>query len=324
MSIKVIYCKMVDEKKRIIISTLFLFILFLGCDRSPSSETLPPEPMPAFNEDVLWISSVPLGAKVIIFQKEKSHPFSPNKEDVSVNEPCLLYLPGGDSEIDHKTGPFAHEIAGVTPLKIKVSPGAYGVIVQLDVSSENIQSGFMNAREKTEEGRTVTNMFTENRLEVYEYFAGKAVGFDNFGNPTSYLQDGNIEMWGFYHKGLLKEVAKSYEIEKEDGKPATLIALFQRCNEDPGKIYNMLPPEYQFNKRHTLMPEILEMWGISKAESAQYYQQLLHGGKVLRCDSSPNHLMLELKPVEITISDQSTTYTGGYTMSISGDYFKVK
>jgi hypothetical protein len=310
--------------ERAILLLIFPISTFLiGCDRSPPFreliQELPPEAMPAFEEDVLWISSVPLGAEVIVFEKEKGQIFPPQPDNDAQSKAFMFMTTHSGTEIKHKTGPFIHEVAGVTPLKLTISPGVYCVAVQLDVSSENIEFSFYGEEDQSSESPELDKIYTDSDiLELYTSFGRSEVGFDKFYNPSSYLQDGNMELWALYAKGHLKKISKIYEIEKEDGKPSTLIALFQHKDEKPDKIFNELPLAYKFNERSMLTPDLLEIWGIPKKESQQFHERLHRGGKALICDSRNDYMMVELKPVEIDISKNSKS--GGYTMSMAGKY----
>lgn len=309
------------KNQTLVTALIYLTFAFSGCVHSFQAQELFPEPMPAFDEDVLWVSSVPLGAKVVVFEKEKGQIFPLNPDKASDNKPFMSMSNRNDPEIKHKIGAFAREIVGTTPLKLELPPGTYCVGVQLDVASENIHFSYFDESNKSEELSELTKAYTDADIfEIYENLGTSDVGYDIFDNPTSYLQDGNLEMWGLYNKGHLKQIGKTYEIEKKEGEPVTVIALFQRHNEDPDKVYNMLPPEYQFNKREALMPGLLEVWGVPKKESKRFHKRLHHGGKAMLCDPEGDHIMVELTSIKIKVSENRQSITGGHIMSIAGKY----
>jgi hypothetical protein len=189
----------------------------------------------------------------------------------------------------------------------------------LDVSSENIEFSFDVEEDQSSESSELNKIYTDSDiLELYTSFGSSEVGFDKFFNLSSYLQDGNMELWALYAKGHLKKISKIYEIEKEEGKPSTLIALFQQKDKLPDKIYNELPLDYKFNERRFLTPNMLEAFGVPEKESQQFHKRLHRGGKALMCDSRNDYMMVELKPVEIDISKKSKS--GGYSMSMAGKY----
>jgi len=276
------------------------------------------ESMPHISEDILWISSIPLGADVFVFEKKPKERFPLNPDDDLNKDPekSMMQMHSEEnSALQHTVGPFSRESVGKTPLKIKVPAGTYCIGVQLDVASENIPFQFFgeNAEDDT------TKLFSDaQRLEIYANLGPWNVGLGEFGTLSPYLYDRNLEFWGLYSKGYLKKVGKTYEVEKKGGEASTVIALFQRKDKDPDEIYNTLPKEYRFNER-SFLKEMLEIYGAPKGRTKKLYQQVLRGGKAIVYDSQSDYILVELLPLGPAESGKGkrseyTTTVMGYSL----------
>ena len=307
----------------VLCSTLLCLVLAVpGCTslQSVHSESLHEEPMPHISEDVLWVSSIPLGADVFVFEKKQKERFppDPNNDLDKYPEKGLVQMHTlENTALQHTTGPFSRKPVGKTPVTIKVPAGMYCVGVQLDVASENIPFQYFGEAEDSEEYAEAFKWFSGTQeLEIYANLGPLNVGLGEFGHLSPYLYDDNLEFWALYSKGLLKKVGKTYEVEKKQGETAAVIALFQRKNEDPDKIYNALPEEYRFNKRINLIPDIIEIWGVPKNMSKPLYRRVLRGGKAMVYDSQSDCILIELTPLGPAASGKGER--AAYTTRIIG------
>jgi len=277
---------------------LVLLVSFARCQfgkYSPKTEA-----MPLLEDDVLWVSSVPLGADVVIFQKEKDQqfPLREKKDDEPVR-PGIQMAGHSERITQHAAGPFTRTPAGKTPLTIKVPPGIYCVAVQLDVSAEKPEFEFC---------QILAGTGTKQSGEVYGNLGSiRKIGGHGMG---LHYNDGNLEEWALCDgEGLLK-VGKTYEIEKKAGESASVIALFQRVDEDPAAIYSSVPEDYRFKERF-LGPGAFEAFGFPPDESEQAFQRVMRGGKVLVKDGEFG-LICELLPFS------ADGKKGGISFSMSG------
>ncbi len=274
------------------IISLLLCLVLSGCVRFewPDS-TLTEDPMPLIDEGVLWISSVPLGARVVVFEKEADKPDGPKAG--------MQYMYGKSELLDqHTSGPFARASAGKTPLAVKVPPGKYCIGVQINVKPDELQWGFC---------QTATFSGMMQSAEIYSSVGAGRIGHEGIG---LYLNDGNLEEWVLCDENGVTKAGKTYEVEKKEGETATVIALFQRKEVDPDRMYETLPDDYRFRNRLFMSPEGLEIFGIPKSESKLTYRMLMRGGKVLYSDGD-FHFMCELIPL-----GQSS---GGFKISSMGN-----
>jgi hypothetical protein len=276
--------------------SLFLFACLICFAENPSdNKTVKKDFMPFIEDDVLWVQSIPPGANVYILKKQKGQRF-PLEQD-SNNPPMQMKTSSGSEELSqHTTGPFSGKSAGTTPLEIKVSPGIYCIGIQLDVSSENIpwKFGFFPDSNNTKEVEAMEWLTKPKSAEIY--VAGDAnVGLNDLWDK--YLTDGNLEMWGLANNGFFKKVGKTYEVEKKKGKTATVIALFQRKDQDTAKIYESFKENYKSDSRG-VEPQLFEsLAGVSNDKAGELTKRLLRGGKVLITEGDAS-LLCELTPIE--------------------------
>ena len=252
-----------------------IFSLFsAGCTSLGLTDpTLTEGPMPLLNEDVLWVSSVPLGASVVVFEKDKGDTGKPDSGGRL----------SGTSEVleQHRSGPFARVAAGATPLTLQLPPGTYRVGVQIDLADEMPRWEFCN----------IATLFgTMKSAEIYSPLDSGSIGEDGL---SFTLADKNLQEWVLCDSDTVRKIGKLYEVEKKEGETATVIAVFQRKDEDPDRIYETLPDDYRFRGR-VISPEGLEIFGVPKSESKAMFRRLMRGGKVLYSDGD-FHFKCELK-----------------------------
>lgn len=298
---------------------IIIVLAVLGCTslQSIHEQPLCKGPMPLIDEDVLWVSSIPLGATVFIFEKHKGERFPLNPDDNSSKKPetpqMQMQTRGVEKgAFEHKAGPFSRKPVGITPLAVQVPPGTYCVGIQLDVSSENVAWQFFT--KGTAEDKETAELLLAN-VELYANLGENNVGLGY--EWTQYQGDGNLELWALVGDGgLFKKVGKTYEVEKKLGEAATIIALFQLKDEDPAKIYETLPEGYRFKKRLLLTPKGLEIMGVPRTMSKQTFKRLMHGGKVLLCNLEAS-FMCELTPLGPSPGGGEK---GGFRMTKVGEF----
>ena len=285
-----------------LIPVLLCLILF-GCVRFKRPDpSLTEGPMPLIDEDVLWVSSVPLGANVVVFQKVKDEFFPLVPADRQDEKPRIVGLQSRTSSEpleQHTTGPLARALAGKTPLAVQIPPGTYCVGVQLDISSEENLAW--------ELCQFMTGLGASKSAEIYSDIARGKIGHGGIG---LFLNDGNLEEWLLCDGTGVKKAGRTYEIEKKEGETATVIALFQKKDENPDRAYQTLPEEYRFRNRF-LSPGSFEAFEIPKNETEGMFERLMHGGKVLYLDEKLR-FMCELTPLGERPDGRSA---GGFNMS---------
>ena len=272
-----------------------IFFLFpAGCTSLRLTEpTLTEGPMPLLDEDVLWVSSVPLGASVVVFEKDKGDTGKPDSG---------VWMSGTYEVLEqHRSGPFARVAAGATPLTLQLPPGAYRVGVQIDLADEMPSWDFCN---------TATLFGTMKSAEIYSHLDSGSIGDEGLGFT---LADNNLQEWVLCDSDTVRKIGKIYEVEKKKGETATVIAVFQRKDENPDRIYETLPDGYRFRDRF-MSPEGLEIFGIPKSESKAMFRRLMRGGKVLYSDGD-FHFKCELNPLG---RRPEGGIAGGFTISWTG------
>lgn len=259
--------------------------------------------MPLMEEDVLWISSVPLGASVVVFQKEEGQLFAleeDNGHNVTKKTFALQSIGSPVALDQHTAGPFSRSLAGKTPLSVKVPPGIYCVGVQLDISGEEIFRKVLC--------QFLGRLGTSKSTEIYSDRARGKMGNSSVG---FFLNDGNQEEWYLCDGDGVVKAGRTYEIEKKEGETATVIALFQKQDDDPDKVYETLPEDYTFRDRYFLSPGMIEAFEIPQNESERVYERMMRGGKAVYLDQNLR-FKGELKPLGRTPDGKQS---GGFTMS---------
>jgi hypothetical protein len=276
-----------------------------GCFKNPFTTNDKPESesMPLQGENVLWVSSIPLGANVYLIKNDASlkSDVKPNDQNATGNYPLSMWAkPIESNAVQHESGPFSQPTVGKTPLAIEVPDGNYIIGVQLDVKDNNIPFLW----DLTTISEWWKNMEIRNSLDAGE------IGFHQ--NGTGYLNDGNQELWAIITNGFVRKFGKTYSVQKKAGETATIIALFQRQNEDPQELYEMLPTDYKFQSR-MLFPSFWEVAGVPKAECKKFHERLMRGGKAVYLGNK-KYVLVELTPLDHAVP--SKQQTGGFTMRL--------
>lgn len=261
--------------------------------------------MPLKGDDVLWISSIPLGADVFLIKDDDLQmPADPNttKEGLSIT-PQLV------ETLQHETGPFSQASVGRTPLVLNVPDGNYTVGVQLNVSGHNIVwrcAAQTKKKDSSETDSLVEDLFKN--MEIQDSYPEGGMGV-----PESYtgcLSDGNQELWVIITDGLVRKIGKTYTVKKKSGETATVIALFQHQNEDSKHLYEALPTDYKFRWRRDVIPSS-HAFGVPWSKCMKFREMLMRGGKAIYLGKK-RRVMFELVPLDNAIP--SKRRTGGYTI----------
>lgn len=270
--------------------SVILAVLALSANGSSGADKFPVEPkarMPLPTEDVLWVSSIPSGAKVFVFAKKKGQVFPPENTD---GKPSVASTWTDQPTKGDQQGPWVRESLGVTPLAIHVPAGIYCVAVLLDVAIEKVPCGL-----------TASSGY----LNLGRYNIGFGEG-DISMTFSSYLNDGNQELWQFCVDGVAQRIGKTYEVEKTEGQAATVIALFQHVDQDLSKLYKPFP-NASGATNYMATPDSLILDGLPADQAPVVSDRLQRGGKVLQLDADGSYLMVELTPAGARIS-QSDKY----------------
>lgn len=282
---------------------VFLCLILSGCVRFDWPDPTQMEgSMPLLEEDVLWVSSVPLGASVVIFPKEKGQLFpldADNGHDITKKMVALQSKSNSEALDQHTTGPFSRPPAGKTPLAVKMPPGIYWVGIQLDIPAEERLADWLC--------QFMGGLGTSKSAEIYSDTPRGRIGSSSVG---IFVDDGNQEEWYLCDCNGIRKAGRTYEIEKKEGETATVIALFQKQDEDPDKAYEMLPEDYNFRDRF-LSPGTMEAFHIPKDESKLVFERLMRGGKAIYLDENIR-FKCELTPLGKTPDGKHPV---GFTMS---------
>ena len=269
--------------------------------------------MPLQEENVLWISSIPLGADVYLIkdddlQRPDAKPTDPNATDKKGRYMSMHNIES--TTVQHETGPFSQPLVGKTPLAIEVPDGNYIIGVQLDVKDQNIAWKFAAIAEETgASGAESTLIDMWKNMEVHDSLPAGEIGHSK--NGTGYLNDGNQELWAIITDGLIRKIGKTYTVKKEAGKAATVIALFQRKNKCAQDLYKTMPDDYKFRSR-ALAPSLWEVVGVPKADCKKFHERLIRGGKAVYLGKK-KYVLCEFTPLDHAVPSERRT--GGFIMS---------
>jgi len=264
--------------------------------------------MPLQGESVLWISSIPLGADVYLIkdddlQRPGARPIDPNATEEK--GPSMSMHNIERTTVQHETGPFSQPSLGKTPLAIEVPDGNYIIGVQLDVKDNNVPWELAVIGEKS----GIPGMAESwKNMEVRDSLPAGEIGLSESG--TSYLNDGNQELWAIITNGFVRKVGKTYSVQKKTGETATVIALFQRQGEDPQELYETLPADYKFRSR-MLYPSFWEVAGVPKSDCKKFHERLTRGGKAVYLGKK-KYVLCEFTPLDHAIPSERRA--GGFTM----------
>jgi hypothetical protein len=294
----------------VVISATIGFIV--GCTEKSFITNDEPESgvMPLQNENVLWISSIPLGADVYLIKDDElqrhgsrsADPHATDKEGPSMSMHSIK-----STSVQHETGPFSQQSLGKTPLAIEVPDGNYIVGVQLDVKDDNVPWEFALMGEET---GVLGAAESWKNMEIRDSLHEGAIGPSS--NGTGYLNDGNQELWAIITRGLVRKIGKTYMVQKKAAQTATVIAIFQRKGEDPQELYETLPADYKFRSR-MLGPSIWEVAGVPKANCKKFHERMMLGGKAIYLGKK-KYVMCEFTPLDHAVP--SKRRTGGFTMRL--------
>jgi hypothetical protein len=281
---------------------------FITNDKSESGA------MPLQGENVLWISSIPLGADVYLIKDDdlqRSDAKSTEPNTTGKKGPSMSMHNIESTTVQHETGPFSQPSLGKTPLAIEVPDGNYIIGVQLDVKDQNIAWKFAAIAEETgASGAESTLIDMWKNMEVRDSLPAGEIGLSESG--TGYLNEGNQELWAIITEGLVRKVGKTYSVQKKTGETATVIALFQRQDEDPQKLYEMLPADYKFRSR-MLHPSIWKVAGVPNSECTKFHERLMRGGKAVYLGKK-KYVLCEFTPLDQAVPSERRT--GGFTMRL--------
>jgi len=299
---------------------LVLIVTLTACTQQDTIARDKPESgaMPLQNEDVLWVSSVPLGADVFVISDIESYKSNNKSNDPNAPSHDAPYMSTHTIEstaIQHEKGIFSQPAVGKTPMALNVPDGNLIIGVQLNVNDQNIAWELFNQANKAElsEDEFFAEMWTN--VEIYDGLPNGEIGHS--GNGTKYLNDGNQELWAIITDGIIRKIGKTYKVKKEPGKAATVIALFQREDDDPEELYKTLPEDYKLRTRTMLSAPIWEVTGVPKANCKNFHKRMIRGGKAIYIGTK-KQVMCEFVPLDHAVPNKRTT--GGFTMRMVGGF----
>lgn len=262
------------QKKVIIILILAIIIsvsvLFSGCiDTEDKQDEVPnlfkdlsDEP---WKGDILWISSVPLGAEVYV---------------ANINE---LYWP------DPRWGPSTSDVEkeecykGTTPLSVEINPGRYVILFKVKAEKfEACSSVYEYMQEKSK------------YLKTYipdEGYTGEEPTITT-GDLFVHDFDGKYMTGEAYKDKKIEYFTRAYIIDKGI-KQNTHIGLFQPVDATYDELYSLLPRNENFVFKNIEDP--LKEYNIPSSDIPKISKILSHGGKFIWTYNKTQMLVIKSK-----------------------------